>query len=302
MKKVLRNYQNYIDKKYFMRILILGSTGILGQTLNFFLLNNKKNKIFYISRKKSLTNKSHLYLEDFKNFTKLKKLILTINPTHIVNCLGVTKYNDTYKLNEETKVINTKLPKFLSILCLKNKIYMIHISTDCVFSGKKGNYSELSKKDAKDLYAITKNKGEIKNKFVTTIRTSFIGPEKKTYKSLLSWFLKQKKEVNGYNKAFFSGLTSLELAKIIYKFFLTKKIFYNMIINVGGNKISKYLLLKKIAKIFNKKIIIKKFSTFKINRSLNNNKFIRKSNYKILSWDIMLKDLKLFMITNKYKY
>ena len=133
-----------------MRILILGSTGILGQTLNFFLLNNKKNKIFYISRKKSLTNKTHLYLEDFKNFTKLKKLILTINPTHIVNCLGVTKYNDTYKLNEETKIINTKLPKFLSILCLKNKIYMIHISTDCVFSGKKGNYSELSKKDAKD--------------------------------------------------------------------------------------------------------------------------------------------------------
>ena len=283
-----------------MRILILGVSGILGQTLNFFLKDKKINKIFYISRKKSLTNKSHLYLKDFTNFVKLKNLILKVNPTHIVNCLGVTHYSDTYKFVQKTKIINTKLPLFLSTLCLINKIYMIHISTDCVFSGKKGNYSELSRKDATDLYAITKNRGEVKNKFVTTIRTSFIGPERNTSKSLLSWFLKQKKEINGFDKAFFTGITSLELSKIIYKFFLKNFFFYNMVINIGGNKISKYFLLRKIAKFFNKKIIINKNSKLKIDRSLNNKKFIRISNYNTVTWDIMLKELKFFMI--KYKY
>ena len=144
--------------------------------------------------------------------------------------------------------------------------------------------------------------GEVMNQFTTTIRTSFIGPEIKSQKSLLNWFLSQNKEVNGFNNAFFSGVTSLELCHIIFKYFLKNKELYNKIINVGGYTISKYDLLSCIAKIFDKKILIKKFDNFKIDRSLNCQKFNKITEYKNKSWLIMLRELKVFMKNNNYKY
>ena len=283
-----------------MKILILGSTGILGRTLSLFL-NQKKNIIIHqISRNKE--NKKHIYLKDFTDFNKLKNVILKINPTHIINCIGITKFNNSYKIKTLTKLINTKLPKFLSTLCLKNKIFFLQISTDCVFSGKKGNYTDNSKKDALDTYGVSKAMGEVMNQYTATIRTSFIGPEQKSKKSLLNWFLSQKKEVNGFNNAFFSGVTSLELCQIIYKYFLRNKNLYNKIINVGGYTISKYDLLSCVAKVFDKKILVKKFTDFKIDRSLNCQKFKKMTKYKNKSWLKMLKELKVFMLNNNYKY
>tara|TARA_Y200000002_G_scaffold349817_1_gene326708 strand:- start:326 stop:1168 length:843 start_codon:yes stop_codon:yes gene_type:complete len=280
-----------------MKILILGSTGILGRTL-FFYLKSKKIIFSCISRKK----KNSLYLKNFRNISKLKKMIKDESPTHLVNCLGVTKFSNSYHLKEQTKYINTLLPKKLAKFCFQKKIYFIHISTDCVFSGKKGNYTEKSKKDAKDLYGKSKAMGEVKNKYCSTIRTSFIGPETMTRKSLLNWFLSRKKKVNGYENAFFSGLTSLELSKIIYNFFILKNKHFNKILNIGGNKISKFLLLSKINKIFKKKIIIEKSSYFRIDRSLNSLKFQRSSGYKIQNWNKMLAELKFFMKKNSYKF
>ena len=282
-----------------MKILILGSTGVLGSTLNLFLKSKKLNP-FFITRKKKF--KSHRYLKDFTNYKKLKKIITDINPEIIINCIGVTKFHGDYDNIKNTKFINTKLPIYLSNFCLKKKIFFLHISTDCVFLGNKGNYSDLSKKDAKDLYGLTKNKGEVKNKFSSTIRTSFIGPEKNSNKSLFSWFLGQKNQVNGFSQAFFSGLTSVELSKIIYKYFILKNDFYNQIINIGGKKISKYHLLKIIKIIFNKRIKIKNYSKFKIDRSLNSSKFRKLSNYKLPTWVYLIKELKFFMKKNNYKY
>ena len=282
-----------------MKVLILGSTGVLGKNLSLFLLSQHVN-ICYISRKKKI--KSHTFLKDFTNFDKLGKLILQLKPTHIVNCLGVTHFNKDFNVIKKTKLINTNLPIFLSSFSLKNKINFVHISTDCVFSGKKGFYHENSKKDAIDLYGKTKSKGEVKNKYSTTLRTSFIGPETNTSKSLLNWFLKQNKKVDGYTQAFFSGLTSLEISKIVYNFFLRKNFFYNKIVNVSGNKISKYHLLKIIAEIFEKNIIIKKFPHFKIDRSLDNRVFKKKTNYRVKTWRKMVKELKLFMKKNNYKF
>ncbi len=281
-----------------MKILILGSTGILGKTFRLFL-TKKKIKNTTIVR---IKNTKYYYLKDFTNFNKLKKIITEINPTHIVNCLGVTKFNNSFHFKKQTKLINTNLPKTLSNYCNKKKIYFIHISTDCVFSGKKGYYSEKSSKDSKDLYGLSKSKGEVKNNYSSTIRTSFIGPETKTQKSLLNWFLSQKVYVNGFSNAFFSGLTSLEISSIIYKYFIKEKMFYNKIINIGGNRISKYSLLKIIAKIFKKKIYIKKFRDFKIDRSLDSRKFRKISKYKTKTWRIMVKNMYNFMKNHKYKY
>ena len=227
-----------------MKILILGSTGVLGKTLQLYL--SKKNIDFLtLSREKSKNR--NINLKNFSNFKKLEQIISKIKPTHIINCIGVTKFNNTYKNKKLTISLNTKMPIYLAKFCKLNKIYLLHISTDCVFSGKKGNYSDNSVKDSKDLYGLSKNKGEVKNKFTSTIRTSFIGPELNTKKSLLSWFLNEKKFVRGYSKAFFSGLTSLELCKIIDNYFIKKNILQNKIINIGSRRISKFILfsLKK---------------------------------------------------------
>ena len=282
-----------------MKVLILGSTGLLGNTLNLFL-KEKKIQPFYISGNKS-SNRNY-YLKNFNNFKKIEKLIIKIKPQHIINCIGVTHHHKSYKNKKTTKLINSFLPKFLSKLCNRNKIYFLHISTDCVFSGKKGNYSEKSKKNPVGFYGKTKSNGEVKNFYSSTIRTSFIGPEKNGKNQLLNWFLSQKNEIYGFDKAFFSGLTSLELSKIIYFYFLKKKSFYNQILNIGGPKISKYKLLILFSKIFKKKIFIRKDTAFKIDRSLNSDKFKLLSKYKKKNWIIMIKDLRRFMINYNFKF
>jgi len=282
-----------------MKIIILGSNGILGSTL-FHYLNNKKNlKVLSISRSKK-SNKN-INLSNFYNFKKLENKIIKNKPNYLINCIGVTKYSNSYNNKKKTNIINTKMPIHLAKFCEQNKIYFLHISTDCVFTGKKGNYSENMNKDSRDLYGYSKNKGEIKNKFSTTIRTSFIGPEVNSNKSLLNWFLSQKKIVKGYKNAFFSGLTSLELSKIIFSYFIEKKMLLNKIINVGSSRISKLTLLNKIKKIFNKEIKIIIYSKFKIDRSLNSKKFRKHTGYKVKKWNKMLIELRKFMIKNKYK-
>ena len=282
-----------------MKILILGSTGVLGKTLQLYL-ENKNIDFLTLSRDKS--NNRNINFKNFSNLKKLKQNILKIKPTNIINCIGVTKFNNTYKNKKLTTYLNTKMPIYLSKFCNLNKIYLLHISTDCVFSGRKGNYSDNSVKDAMDLYGLSKNKGEVKNKYTSTIRTSFIGPELNTNKSLLSWFLNEKKLVRGYSKAFFSGLTSLELCKIIENYFIRKNILQNQIINIGSRRISKFTLLSKIRKIFKKKIDIIRYENFIIDRSLNSKKFRKLSNYKMVKWDKMLLELKDFMIHNNYKF
>jgi dTDP-4-dehydrorhamnose reductase len=282
-----------------MKILILGSSGILSRTLQLYL--SKKNIDFLtISREKN--NSRNVNLKNISNFKNLEQLIFKIRPTHIINCIGITKFNNTYKNKRLTVLLNTKMPIYLAELCKFNKIYLLHISTDCVFSGKKGDYSDNSYKDTKDLYGLSKNKGEVKNKFTATIRTSFIGPELNTKKSLLSWFLNEKKFVRGYSKAFFSGITSLELCKIIYNYFIKKNILQNKIINIGSRRISKFTLLTKIRKIFKKNINIVRYQNFIIDRSLDSKKFRKLTSYKVVKWDKMLLELKKFMINNKYNF
>lgn len=275
-----------------MKILLLGSNGILGGTLKYFLI---KKKISLILLKK-------LKIKNIKDFEYIKNAIAKKKPNIVINC--IVQKNSTIKKISKKKffLINSKFPQFLSKLCDHNKIYFIQISTDGVFSGNKGNFLETDVKNVKDIYSLSKKRGEVKNKYSCTLRTSFIGPEKYTKKSLFSWFLKQKKKVDGYSNYHFTGLSSLEFSKIIYKYFILKKNFYNKIINIGGNKISKLNLLIKISQTFNKKIKINSKSFPKINRTLNNSKFIKKSGYKIKSWKKMLQDLKRFMIENNYKY
>ena len=168
-----------------MKILILGSTGVLGNFLSLFLKKKKIFKTYYITRRKNKS--SNFFLKDFTNFKKLEKTISKIQPNFIVNCLGVTKFHDDYKKTKITKILNTKLPIYLSKLCLKK--FILYILVRIVFLGTKGNYLDNSNKDSKDLYGLSKNLGEVKNNYTVTLRTSFIGPEQKTSRSLLTSFI-----------------------------------------------------------------------------------------------------------------
>ncbi len=143
------------------------------------------------------------------------------------------------------------------------------------------------------MYGKSKFKGEIKARNILNIRTSIIGPEISSSVSLFNWFLKKKK-VNGFNKAFFSGLTTLELSKIIIKDIILKNKISSGLVHISGPKISKYNLLKIIKKVYKTKTVINVDNNFKIDRSLNSNKFKKLTNFKQKSWSSMIKELREF--------
>lgn len=283
-----------------MKVLILGVNGMLGFTLlnhlntkkNIFLSGTTKDKKF----NKNLPNKIYKDI-NAENFSLLKKKIKLITPDVVINCIGIVR--SEVKKNNIKKVIkiNAELPNFLNQISNRYNFRLVHISTDCVFSGKKGGYLEKNLPDPTDFYGKSKLMGEFNSNNNIIIRTSIIGHETKHKRGLLEWFLKQKSSVSGFSRAYFSGLTTLELSKIIFE-----KILFNNeltgLYHVSGKRINKYNLLKKIKKIYNKKIEIKKDTKFKIDRSLDCTKLKKRTNYKIKSWDKMIKDNKI----NFYKY
>ena len=280
------------------KILILGSTGMMGSSISKLIKNDKRFKILCTYKdhhkirliKLDKNQKKRL---DVFNFNELKKIIYKFNPDYLINCVGLIKQLSNKKNIKKTKFLNTILPKKLSSVAKDKKFRIIHLSTDCVFSGKKGNYKESDKCDAQDLYGVSKLKGEIVSKFVLNIRTSIIGHELQSSNSLLNWFLNQK-EINGFKKAFFSGLTTLELSKIIINEIIEKNKIINGLFHISGRRISKLNLLKIVKKIYKRKTIINIDNSFKIDRSLNSSKFTKLIKNKKKSWLNMIKEQRIF--------
>ena len=181
--------------------------------------------------------------------------------------------------------------------CDKRRIKVIYISSDAVFDGKKGNYSENNLPNSVDLYGKTKALGELNLSDAVTIRTSYIGHEIKSAHGLLEWFLSQDKQVFGFSKALYNGLTTLELSKIIYDNFLNGK-HLRGIYNVSSKPVSKHDLLCIINKTYKKSINIKKKNNVLIDRTLNSSYFRKKTGYKIKTWKKMLTELIEFEINN----
>ncbi len=287
--------------KYKKKILILGSTGMLGHQLYNFLkkkylvkglCRNKKNIL-----KKYIKENQFITL-DLTNLKSLEKTIVEYKPNFIINCAGIIKQK-TNKFNKnDIFFINSYLPNYLSILANKKKFKFVHISTDCVFDGRKGNYTENDIPNSVDDYGLSKSLGEVSSANSLTLRTSIIGHEIYEQSGLLEWFLKQKK-ISGYKNAFFSGLTTLELSKIIEN--VINFNLKNGIYNIAGKKISKYQLLLLIKKIYAKNTIILPSSKFKIDRSLNGKFFRTMSNIKVSSWQKMIvEQRKNYLKTKKF--
>src|SRR3990167_633340 len=205
---------------------------------------------------------------DLHDLSLIESVIASEKPTHVVNCSGVT--NHMNKSFDEMVFVNSFIPCFINKICHQNGSRYIQISTDCVFSGRLGHYSESDTPDATDLYGKSKALGETSDYESLIIRTSFIGREIFTKRGLLEWFLSQVGDICGYCNVFWSGLSSLELSRIILEM-IKKDI--NGVYHVGGDKIDKYSLLCLFKKIFNKNVEIEPCYLPKSDKSLNIEKF-----------------------------
>lgn len=284
------------------KIFILGSAGMLGYQLYNYL--KKEYKVKGACRNNKFISNKFIIEKKFKNidllnFDQLVKYLKYYRPDFVINCAGVIKQKFNGYENNDIFLINSCLPNFLSHLSIKFSFKLIHISTDCVFDGKKGNYNETSIPNATDDYGFSKYLGEVDAKNCITLRTSIIGHELLQKNGLLEWFLNQKK-IHGFKNAYFSGLTTLELSKVISS--LLKVNFKSGIYNVASKKINKYDLLMLINRIYDKNIKILPSTNLKIDRSLNGKKFEKNYKIKISGWKKMIKEMKINYYLNKRLY
>ncbi len=280
-------------------IFILGSTGMLGNTLLRYFESTKQFKVMGSIRGKNppaeLDIPRELLLNnvDVEDEKILSNVLSEYKPKFVINCIGLVKQLSFSKDPIKSLVINSLLPHKLSEICKNIDARLIQISTDCVFSGKKGMYSELDDSDAKDLYGKTKFLGEVVNSNCITLRTSIIGHEIETSHSLLNWFLSQKGEVKGFRKAIFSGLPTVELARIIHDFIIPNKNLKGLY-HVSSDPINKFTLLELISKIYNKKIKVIPDDKLIIDRSLSSEKFKHETGFMPLSWENMIHEMHKF--------
>lgn len=274
---------------------------MLGNTLIRYLKQNKSLEVNGVVRNSDKVLKKYPELDDslidglnIDDLGSLETIILHSKPDIVINCIGMVKQLMTSENKDKTIFINSIFPHNLNAICEKNNSRFIHISTDCVFSGKNGNYYENDDPDADDLYGISKLEGEVTEGAALTIRTSIIGHEIGTKNGLLEWFLSQSGSVKGFDKAVFSGLTTRELSKIINDFIL-EDASINGLFHISSKPISKYQLLKLIAINYDlEEIMINKCSKVVIDRSLNCNKFISHTGYIQTEWEKMICEMREF--------
>lgn len=253
------------------RIIIAGVSGMLGYRLYNMAVESEHDVFGTIRRSKKNSLKEwfsdrHIYDEvDVFHMEKLLDIVDVLKPDVIINCIGAIKQIDWKK--SEMIYLNSYFPHSFAEECMRRNIRVIHISSDCVFSGTRGCYSELDKPDPIDFYGLSKWMGEITDEPHLTVRTSFIGRELFSKYGLLEWFLSQEGIVEGYRNAYFSGMTAPELSKIILG--LVDRDDITGLLHVHGEKISKLNLLKLMKKSFNKtNIEIVENNDYKIDRSL----------------------------------
>lgn len=279
------------------KILILGSTGMLGHVLFDHLKSYDIYEVYDVVYRTKLNPNSIIC--DVTHKEKLKTIIEDIRPNVVVNCIGVLiKGANTNPSN--AIYINAFLPHFISKICHDIGAKMIHISTDCVFSGNKGGYLETDFKDADDIYGRSKALGELNNDKDLTIRTSIIGPElKHNGEGLLHWFLNQSGQINGFTSAFWSGVTTLECSKAIANAIeLDTK---GLVHLTNEIPIAKYELLKLFKSTFNKNNVeIIPFEGKQVNKSLKRSRV--DFDYKVPDYNQMIVDMKEYMNKNKERY
>jgi dTDP-4-dehydrorhamnose reductase len=266
------------------KVLVLGSTGMLGHQVVHYLQKYSDYRIYDIAYRQKLREDTIIF--DITQKEAFETLLHEIKPDYIINCVGILINGS--KDVEKAIYINAYLPHQLKRVADSLNAKLIHISTDCVFSGKKGNYKEADERDGTDIYARTKILGEIIDSKHLTLRTSIIGPElKERGEGLFHWFMMQTGEINGFTQAIWSGVTTLELAKAIY--WAIENDISGLYHVTNNQTINKYDLLNLFKKHIKKDIVIHKVDGKAVNKSFRDTR--RELNYVIPSYDVMIKEM-----------
>ena len=280
-----------------LKVLVLGSTGLIGHQVFNHLVKTEKYELYNITYRKKLNEETILC--DVRNQDEFIAVVKSISPDIIINCIGILI--EGANVDPENAIfINAYFPHRLMSLADKLNSKLIHISTDCVFSGEKEMpYLEKDIKDGKDIYAKSKGLGEIINENHLTLRTSVIGPELKTDgEELFHWFMSQSGKINGFTNAIWSGVTTLVLAKVV-EWAIENKI--TGLYHVTNNKsIDKYTLLSLIKKYTKKTILITPFENKKIYKNFIDTR--NELNFIIPSYNQMVKDMIVNSKKNKILY
>ncbi len=279
-----------------MKILVLGVTGMLGSSVFRAFSLDTAHEVWG-------TLRSNIGLQYFSNDCRqhlltgvdvldqdvLTSTLVNVSPDVVINCVGLIKQLADAKDPLSALPINAILPHRLARLCSLAKARLIHISTDCVFSGRKGGYQESDPSDAEDLYGKSKYIGELHDlPHAITLRTSIIGHELSSHRSLVDWFLSQEVEVKGFSRAIFSGIPTVELARVI-KYFVLPRPKLSGLYHVAADPITKLHLLELIASQYGKRIKIQPDDTLVIDRSLDGSRFTQETGYKASSWPELIK-------------
>jgi dTDP-4-dehydrorhamnose reductase len=228
---------------------------------------------------------------DAEDFGSIERAVERTNPQVVVNCIGITKHlkesNDLRLMFQ----LNAAFPHQLSALCERRGTRLVHISSDCVFSGVNGGYLEDDLVDATDYYGQSKALGELVNSRDITIRTSTIGHEFSSKYGLLDWFLSQGPECLGYTKARFSGVTALELGRVIATLLEKKGKPLSGLYQLSGPPIAKYDLLELVKATYQSNTYVQPDDKFVIDRTLNGALLDLELGRTPLSWSVMLHEL-----------
>lgn len=289
------------------KILILGASGMLGHSLFKYFSAQSGFETYGTAR--GMGRLAAYYSEeelgriydgvDAELFDSVIDVFGRIRPDVVINCIGIIKQLKNAEDPLLSLNINALFPHRLAKLAQVSGTRLIHISTDCVFDGKKGNYTEDDPATAYDLYGKTKNLGELTQyPNSITLRTSIIGHELNKSLSLIDWFLSQRDDVKGFTKAIYSGFPTIELASIIRELVIPLPDLCGLY-HVSSHPIKKYDLLKLVADVYGKEIEIMPYDEFVLDRSLNSDRFRRVTGYNPPTWRELVRKMHQEYVLNK---
>ena len=278
-----------------MKILIVGASGMLGSTVLRVISENKNWEVFGTIRTQSVRHFFPAAIAeklvngvDVENQDSLMKVLDTIRPNVVINCAALTKHKRETDDPLISLPINTLMPHRLAGLCKLIGARLVHISTDCVFSGEKGGYTETDFADARDTYGKSKVMGEMYYPNTITLRTSLIGHELQSKLGLLEWFLSQEGSCKGYTRAVFSGLPTVIFAQLI-RDVVIPNFELSGLYHIAAKPINKFELLKMISSVYGKSIKIVADDMMVIDRSLDATRFSEATGYVTPEWKDMIK-------------
>jgi len=284
-----------------VKILVVGASGMIGSTVLRVMSENKDWEVFGTIRSASVKHFFPAEIAerlvngvDVEYPDALMKVLDAIRPNVIINCAGLTKHKPEADDPLISLPINALMPHRLAGLCKMIGARLVHVSTDCVFSGEKGGYTETDFSDARDAYGKSKAMGEVYYPHTITLRTSTIGHELQSKYGLLDWFLSQEGSCKGYKRAIFSGLPTVVFAQVI-RDVVIPNVELSGLYHVAAKPINKFELLKMISSVYGKPIEIVADDIMVIDRSLDAACFSEATGYVAPEWEDMIK------LMNTYK-